>query len=448
MKAAMRLTTVPAGNKVRPMTPGTFYPSETDMSSVRTRYTDSVNFFGNTTPQALLQQFGSPLYVYNETILRERCRELLALSGYPGFRVCFSGKANANLSLLKIIREAGLCADAMSPGELALQLAAGFAPEDLVYVCNNVSAEEMKNAVDRGLLLSLDSLDQLETFGKHFPGNKIMVRLNPGIGAGHHQKVITAGAKTKFGVRGDEFDELHTILATYSLKLAGINQHIGSLFMEAGPYLEAVEWLLETATLFQGLEVIDFGGGFGIPYRKYEDEPRLDMAELGNKLDALLQEWSAKHAYTGKFVIEPGRYATAECGLVLGTVQATKRNGDIHFVGTDIGFNVLSRPMLYDSFHDIEIYREGTGPQADSQEQTVVGNICESGDILAKDRKLPVIETGDSIAMLDAGAYGFSMASPYTQRLRPAEVLVQADGSVKLIRRRETIEDVMRLFPE
>jgi diaminopimelate decarboxylase len=417
------------------------------MNNIRTKYTDSVNFFGKTTPRGLLEEFGSPLYVYNENILRERCRDLLSLSSHPGFKVCFSSKANGNLSLLKIIRETGMCADVMSPGELALQLAAGFAPEDFVFVCNNVAASEMKNAVGKGLFLSLDSLDQLETFGRHFPGNKVMVRLNPGIGAGHHQKVITAGAKTKFGIRGDEFDQLHAILAKYSLKLAGINQHIGSLFMEAGPYLEAVAWLLETATMFTDLEVIDFGGGFGIPYHKYEGQPRLDMADLGKKFDALLKEWSAKHQYKGKFIIEPGRYASAECGLVLGTVQATKRNGDIHFVGTDIGFNVLARPMMYDSFHDVEIYREGAGPEPDTQEQTIVGNICESGDILAKDRKLPVIKTGDIVAMLDAGAYGFSMASPYTQRFRPAEVLITADGSAKLIRRRETVDDVMRMFP-
>ncbi|MDR3073874.1 MAG: diaminopimelate decarboxylase, partial [Deltaproteobacteria bacterium] len=233
------------------------------MSSVRTRYTDSIAFFGNTTPEALVKEFGSPLYVYNEAVLRERCRELLALSRRPGFRVCFSGKANANLALLRIIRETGLCADAMSPGELALQLAAGFKPEDLVYVCNNVSVEEMKNAVEHNLLVSLDSLDQVAVFGKHFPGRKVMVRLNPGIGAGHHQKVVTGGSKTKFGVRGDEFGELRAILDRHSLKLAGLNQHIGSLFMEADAYLEAAQWLLDTAKSFSGLEVIDFGGGFG-----------------------------------------------------------------------------------------------------------------------------------------------------------------------------------------
>jgi len=418
------------------------------MSSIRTRYTDSVNFFGSRTPYDLVEEFGSPLYVYNEAMLRQRCKDLLGLSSHPGFRVCYSGKANANLALLRIIRECGLCADAMSPGELALQLAAGFRPEDLVYVCNNVSVDEMRNAVAHDLLISLDSLDQVDVFGQNFPGRRIMVRLNPGIGAGHHQKVITAGANTKFGVRGDEFDQLHALLKKHNLVLAGLNQHIGSLFMEADKYLEAVEWMLETAKMFPGLDVIDFGGGFGMPYHKYEDEARLDMADLGAKFDALLKNWSRENNYSGKFIIEPGRYAAAESGLVLGTVHATKQNGDIHFVGTDIGFNVLARPMMYDSFHDVEIYRKGAAPEEDSLEQTIVGNICESGDILAKDRKLPVIRTGDTIAMLDAGAYGFSMASPYTQRFRPAEVLITADGSAKLVRRRETIDDIMRMFPE
>lgn len=416
------------------------------MNSVRSRYTDSVGFFGDTTPRALLEEFGSPLYVYNENILRERCRELVALSSHPGFRICFSGKANANLALLRIIRDEGLHADAMSPGELALQLAAGFSPEDLVYVCNNVSVAEMKKALEHGLLLSLDSLDQVDLFGRNFPGRKIMVRLNPGIGAGHHEKVITAGDGTKFGVRGDEFVELRALLNKHSLRLAGLNQHIGSLFMDAGPYLEAVDRLLETAELFPGLEVVDFGGGFGIPYGKYERQERLDMAGLGKRLDARLKEWSRERDYAGKFIIEPGRYVCAECGLVLGTVNATKKNGDIRFVGTDIGFNVLARPMLYDAFHDVEIYREGARPEEPALKQTLVGNICESGDIWAKDRILPEIKTGDVVAALDAGAYGFVMASPYTHRLRPAEVLVTAGGPVRLIRRRETIEDVMRMF--
>ena len=136
----------------------------------------------------------------------------------------------------------------------------------------------------------------------------------------------------------------------------------------------------------------------------------------------------------------------AECGVVLGTVHAVKNNGPHRFVGTDIGFTVLARPMLYDAFHEVEIYREIGRPGTETMEQTIVGNICESGDILARDRRLPEVEQGDVIAMLDAGAYGWVMASTYNQRTRPAEVLIGADGRARLIRRRETLEDLTALF--
>lgn len=418
------------------------------MATLRSRYTDSVNFFGGSTPQELVRQFGTPLYVYNEPMLRQRCRELLALSHHPGYRVYYSAKANANLSLLRIIREEGLLADAMSPGELALQQAAGFRPEEILYVCNNVSECEMSAAVDAGVLMSLDSLSQMEQLGRIAPGKSVMVRVNPGIGAGHSKKVITAGKETKFGVSPEFFPQLREILKRYSLRLAGLNQHIGSLFLEPDPFLAAAEWLLETAAGFPGIEVIDFGGGFGIPYRKYENEPRLNMADLGARFDRMLKDWSAANTYRGRFFIEPGRYVAAESGLVLGTVHAVKDNAGTSYVGTDIGFSVLARPMLYDAFHDIEVYREGAEPSADTLPQTIVGNICESGDILAAKRPLPVMREGDIIAMLDAGAYGFSMASTYTQRLRPAEVLITATGEARLIRRCERVEDLMRLFPE
>lgn len=418
------------------------------MATLRSRYTDSVNFFGNSTPQELVRQFGSPLYVYNEPMLRKRCRELLALSSHPGFRVYYSAKANANLSILRIVREEGLLADAMSPGELAFQQAAGFKTEDILYVCNNVSSREMKAAADAGVLMSLDSLSQVEQFGRVAPGKAVMVRVNPGIGAGHSKKVVTAGKETKFGVSAEFFPQLRDLLQRYSLRLAGLNQHIGSLFMEPDSFLAAAEWLLETATQFPGIEIIDFGGGFGIPYRKYEGEARLDMADLGAKFDGMLKSWSAANNYQGRFFLEPGRYTVAESGLVLGSVHAIKDNAGTRYVGTDIGFNVLARPMLYEAFHDIELYREGAEPSTDTLPQTVVGNICESGDILAAKRFLPVAREGDIIAMLDAGAYGFSMTSPYTQRLRPAEVLIDAKGDAQLIRRRETIQDLMRLFPE
>lgn len=418
------------------------------MPDVRSAYTDECDFFGDSTPHELARVYGTPLYIYNESILRRRCRELRALSSHPGFRVNYAAKANSNLALLSIIRQEGCVTDAMSPGELHMNRLAGFAPEEILYVCNNVSVEELKNAVDNKTLVSVDSLDQLDAYGSVNPGGKVMVRFNPGIGAGHHQKVVTAGKETKFGVDPDSLEEVFSLLRKHRLALAGVNQHIGSLFMEPQGYLDAAAVLLSLAErlpeqMLKNMEIIDFGGGFGIPYRKYDGEARLDMTELGSALHSLLEDWTRRTGYAGRFYVEPGRYAVAECGLLLGRVHAVKNNGENRYVGTDIGFNVLMRPVMYDSHHDVEIYREGGGPHGALMEQTVVGNICESGDILAKKRLLPEARAGDLVGVLDAGAYGYAMASSYNQRMRPAEVLIDAAGGHRCIRRRETMDDLL-----
>ncbi len=413
--------------------------------SVRSNYTDSLNFYGKETPRGLMEKFGSPLYVYNEAVLRERCRDLVGVCKTKGLHINYSAKANANPHLLKIIREEGCLVDAMSPGELYLDLKAGYKPDEILYVCNNVSPEEMKNALEKGVLVSVDSLMQVEQLCRLNRGGKIMVRFNPGIGAGHSAKVVTGGKETKFGIDPEKLPQLLEILDRYGVTLAGINHHIGSLFMEGESYIEAAKVLLDLALklpCFEKLEIIDFGGGFGIPYHKYENQARFDLQTFSRLLNETLSDWANAYNYHGKFYLEPGRYIAAECGVVLGTVYNTKTNGTKPYVGTDLGFNVLARPMLYDSFHDVEIYRNNAQKNMEELEQTIVGNICESGDIIARNRVLPVLREGDIVAMLDAGAYGFSMSSNYTQRLRPAEVLIQKDGTAKCIRRRETFEDI------
>ena len=419
------------------------------MTGIRSSYTDKLAFFGRNTPQQLVAAYGSPLYVYNEKILRRACRDLLQLSAHPGFRVNYSAKANSNPSLLRIIREEGCLVDAMSPGELRMDMDAGFLREQILYVCNNVSEAELKNAVVHGLLVSVDSLAQLDLYGRLNKGGKVMLRFNPGIGAGHHQKVVTAGENTKFGVSPEELDEARALLAGHGLTLIGLNQHIGSFFMTPDGYLDAVDWLLAFAAAlrpeeFACLDVLDFGGGFGIPYRKYENEARLDMNALGKGIHERISAFAAQTGYRGHFYVEPGRYVVAECGLLLGTVHAVKSNAGRRYAGTDLGFNTLMRPVLYNAYHDIEIYRVDGKNDAGSLPQSVVGNICESGDILAENRELPEIRIGDILGVLDAGAYGFAMCSNYNLRLRPAEILINADGSHRLIRRRDSLDDLMR----
>ncbi|PIE35328.1 diaminopimelate decarboxylase [candidate division KSB3 bacterium] len=416
------------------------------MNDVHAHITKEVNFYGKTGPQALLEQYGSPLYVYNEKILRQRCRDMKHLISYPHFEVNYSVKANGNLSLLKTIKEEGLNADAMSPGEIYVELEAGFSPEQILYIGNNVSAEELQYAIDHKVKISVDSVSQLELYGKLNPGGEVAVRFNPDVGAGHHEKVVTGGKKTKFGVQKRYIADVKALLQRYDLRLIGINQHIGSLFMNGEPYLEGIASLLDIAKQFDDLEFIDFGGGFGIPYHKQDGETRLDLRQLGDALDHTLQHWVKEYGKNVTFKIEPGRYIVAECGVLLGTVHAVKRNYDIKYIGTDLGFNVLMRPILYESFHDVEIYRPGDKTSSQQEEVRIVGNICETGDMIAKDRMLPEIFEGDVLGILDAGAYGFAMSSNYNNRLRPAEVMITESGEDVLIRKRDTFEDLLRNF--
>ena len=386
--------------------------------------------------KVLLEKYGSPLYIYDETILRERCREMLQLSTYQHFRPNYSAKANTNVELLKIIKSEGLSVDAMSPGEILLEEAAGFQPEEILFISNNVDDKEMQFAIEKKIAISVDSLSQLETFGKLYPGGKVAVRLNPGVGAGHNEKVITGG-KSKFGIELKEIDHIKLIAKKYQLTIVGLNQHIGSLFLEGDIYLEACSILLKVAKEFTGLEFIDLGGGFGVPY---QEEERLDLVSLSSRLDEMIKEFTT--AYQNKEVeikIEPGRYIVAECAILAGTVNSIKVNYGEKYIGTDIGFNVLMRPVLYDSYHKIIVYNDS----AESEMVTVVGNICESGDILAKDRVLSCMEIGDLIALETVGAYGYSMCSNYNSRLRPAEVLIMCNGEDRLIRRRDTFEDLL-----
>ena len=409
----------------------------------------SVDFFKGNNPEEIAEKYGTPVYVYSEDIIRDRMlRVANVIRKYP-YRANYSCKTNTNLEILRIANSVGVNADAMSEGEMRMLLAAGFTPDRIFYVCNNVSSQEMQFAIDNNIPISLDSLDQLEKYGTINPGGRCAVRINPGVGAGHHEKVVTAGKKTKFAIAEEDIDKIFKIAEKHDLKIIGINQHVGSQFMDPAPFLEAVDNLLRIAMKFKGLEFIDFGGGYGIPYHKLDGESEFDMehfsAEFTKKLDAFVKEYGCAPLFKS----EPGRYCVAEGGVILGRVHAIKQNSGIKYVGTDVGMNVLVRPSMYDSWHDIEIISKGevVKRKEDKMEKvTVCGNICESGDVLCKDRDLPKIKDDDLICVLDAGAYGYSMCSSYNTRLRPAEVLICSDGSVKLIRRRETFEDMFAFY--
>jgi diaminopimelate decarboxylase len=394
----------------------------------------------NRNPYNLVEKYGSPLYVYSENIIREKCIDMKSLVRLPNFTVNYSAKANSNLHILKIINEEGLTVDAMSPGEIYVELKAGFIPERILYISNNVSEDEFQYAIEANVKISVDSISQLEMYGGLNSGGEVFIRFNPGVGAGHHEKVITGGKDTKFGVDQVFIDDVKVILQKYNLKLVGVNQHIGSHFDDGDLYIAGVKSLLNIAEQFNGLKFIDFGGGFGLPQKNSDDY--LNIKKLGNRLDELLKEELPNFDNDTTFMVEPGRYIIAESGILLGTVHAVKTNYNKKYIGTDLGFNTFMRPTLYDAVHEIEVFNNS----GDQEQVTIVGNICESGDIITKDRLLPKISENDVIGIRNAGAYGYSMCSNYNNRLRPAEVLITKDGKDKLIRRRDSLEDLLKNY--
>jgi len=403
--------------------------------------TKELNFYQSYNPLNLVQSHGSPLYVYNENILRKRCREMKNLCTYPNFVVNYAMKANTNTHIMSIIREEGLRIDASSQGEAIAAMAVGYTANEIMFIVNNVSANELKFAIDHNMTVSVDSLSQLETYGKLNPGGKIALRFNPGIGGGHHEKVVTGGDGTKFGIMPEYIPQVQQLLEKYNLQLVGINHHIGSQNW-GDLYLQGVQELLTLAKQFPNLEFIDLGGGFAIPYHKQDGEQPLNLQSLGQSIDKFLNDFAADYGRQITFLIEPGRYIVAECGVLLGTVHALKNCGQTRYAGTDIGFAVMARYALYESHHDIEVYREGE-ISTETELINIVGNQCESGDYIAKNRCLPLLQEGDVLGVLDTGAYGFSMSSRYNHRPRPAEILIKNDGSILNIRRRETFEDLI-----
>lgn len=389
-------------------------------------------------PKALAKEFGTPLYLYDEALLRRNARALANLVPLENFKVYYSAKANSNLALLEIIKEEGLGVDALSPGEILAEEAAGFAPEEILFVSNNVPEATFDWVAKRGVNHCVaDSLGQMRRWLKAKPGASVTLRLNPEQGAGHHEKVITAG-KVKFGIEAELLPQAMDEALALGGQVSGVMMHIGSLFLEAEPWLEAMDWLLEIARSYPQITYVDFGGGLGLPYDRSQESP-FPLQAFGEVLTEKLKQWMDETGRTPTFAIEPGRFVVAEAGLCLCEVQSVKTNKGIPFVGTDLGFNFLVRPEMYGAYHEIvHATKEGSGEPV-----MVVGNVCESGDYLGKDRPLPPCEEGDLLLVRDAGAYGFSMASNYNSQPRPAEVLLEASGQNRLIRRREKPEDLL-----
>jgi diaminopimelate decarboxylase len=385
---------------------------------------------------------GTPAYVYNADVIRRQFRALdQALAGMP-HRIAFAVKANANLAVLRVLRDLGAGADIVSGGELARALAAGFFPERIVFSGVGKTDAELAAAVDAGIgHVHLESPAELEALGAIVAAAgrpmRVGIRVNPDVTADTHPYIATGQGGIKFGVPFDQVVPLALAVGRHPLlTLDTIAMHLGSQLLDPAPYAEGIRRLLDVVARLRtagvaGIATLDIGGGLGIRYR---DESPLAPEVLAEVVLPLVRE-----AGLG-LTLEPGRYLVGSAGVLLTTVLSRKHSGGKDLVIVDAGMNDLVRPSHYLAYHEmVEVETHGRA----AAEVDVVGPVCETGDFLARDRELPALERGERLAVLGAGAYGFVMASNYNTRPRPAEVMVDG-GRWWVARPRETVEELYR----
>ncbi len=421
-------------------------------------YRDGILYFENVNTLGLAKKYGTPCYIINENMIRKRYNELKSVidSEYIKNDIHFAVKANSNISILKILDSEGSHFDCTSQGEVYTCLKAGISPEKIIYTGNMFTNKDFEFAIINDVVINLDSLSQLERLERAYNKLKkekkpVSFRINPEFGAGHHIHDITAGKDVKFGILEDQVIEAYKKAKELGFRDFGIHQHIGSGINNPYDFKRATKkFLLIIKKIIDSLNIkfkfIDFGGGLGIPYRPEEDPLDLDLykeivikpfKELVNTEDIV----------EPVFKIEPGRYLTAESSIILTQINTIKDNGYKLFAGINAGFNTLIRPTLYGSYHHIIVCHKKEKEK--KLKYDIVGPICESGDILGKDRDLQELKEQDYLAILDTGAYGFTMSSTYNSRPRPAEILIKNGQSYK-IREAESYDELLnsQIIPE
>jgi diaminopimelate decarboxylase len=404
----------------------------------------------------LAREFGTPLYVFDEETLRHQCREFQTefRSRYPDTAVTYAGKAYLGRALCAIIAQEGLSLDVVSGGELAIARSVNFPPERIHFFGNNKSEEELREALDYGVgRIDVDNFHEMQLLNglaqARGQPQKVTLRLSPGIDPHTHAHTTTGTLDSKFGIplpTGQAAAAVRQALEMPGLEPVGLHVHLGSPIFEITPYRQAVEVVFAFAAEMKrkhGFEMREFspGGGFAVRYVEGQEPP--PVAEYAEEIVSALKEAGQKHDLPlPVLAIDPGRAIVARAGVALYTVGSSKDVPEVRrFVSVDGGMADNIRPALYDSQYSALVANKPLDRRR--ERVTIAGKYCESGDILLRDAELPPLEPGDILAMPAAGAYALTMASNYNASLRPAIVLVK-DGQARLMRRRETYDDLMR----
>jgi diaminopimelate decarboxylase len=378
------------------------------------------------------------LYLYDAAKIEQQVQTLKNAFSETKLRLKYASKALTNISVLKLMRKLGVGMDAVSIQEAQIGLLVGYAPSEIMFTPNCVDFEEIEQGVQLGVQINIDNLPILEDFGRKYRDTvPCAIRFNPHIMAGGNKKISVGHADSKFGISVFQLPEVMRVVEKYQIRVNGLHIHTGSDILNAEVFLHMADLLFSIAKDFPHLKFIDFGSGFKVAYK--EGDYTTNMYDLGVKLSKVFREFCISYGRELELWFEPGKFLVSEAGTFLAKANVVKATPSSTFVGLNTGLNHLIRPMMYDAYHHIV---NVSNPQGPPKVYTVVGYICET-DTFGEDRKLNEVRPGDLIALKNAGAYGFSMASNYNSRFRPAEVLIYK-GEAKLIRKRETMDDILR----
>ena len=391
--------------------------------------------------EALANEYGTPLYVYSRARIEENYRRIQYAFKALKAHIHFSVKSNANGAILRVLRELGSGFDVVSAGEAYRALRAGADPATLVFAGVGKTEKELIFALENNLgWINVESVQELEVLNRlaseRHAKPQVALRINPQVEADTHHHMATGGHRSKFGIDVNDAQSILRQAGRYlNLDIAGLHVHIGSQLANTVETVAALQRVLELATLHP-IRNLDIGGGFPVPYRPDDELP--DPSVFAEAVQQVLQA-NARHSF--EIAIEPGRSIIADAGVLIATVQYIKVREGRRVVVCDASMAELIRPALYDAYHHIVPVKDG---QPSAMVADIVGPVCETGDTLGNDRALAEVARGDRLLIMDAGAYGMTMASNYNSRPRPAEVLV--DGKFhRLIRRRETWDDLVKL---
>ena len=388
--------------------------------------------------ESLVNEIGTPLYIYSLKRLTANYQRVRDAFAPLNARLHFSVKANGNLDVLRVLRRAGAGFDCVSGGEIFRALKAGARGRDIVFAGVGKTRDEIRYAIQNGIgwinVENIGELAYINSIAAEFDSNnaRVALRLNPEVTATTHPYMATGHGAAKFGLTANVILELLSSQERYPrIKFSGIHMHIGSQLGDTKATLAALDKLIALVKPWPQITTINLGGGLPVAYRF--DEPSPSLATLADELAPRLKGYS--------LLLEPGRSIVADAGLLVAEVLYVKRQADQVFAIIDASMAELMRPALYDAHHEIVPLRKA---EADTVTTQVVGPVCESADVLARDRQLPPLHPGDKVALMTAGAYGMTMASNYNARPRPAELVVAEDGlNWRVSRRRETWAELL-----